>query len=255
MSHNIHPQFLRRDFLVGSAAGLVAARSAALVTNGWSLDPGGTTTSHAEAGEDLIVAGILDRFHLTKITYLDVGAFLPIYSNNTYLFYQKGSRGVLVEPNIDLIPELKAKRPGDIVLNVGVGQTEQSTTDYYCMSLMQWNTFAKDEAERRVAESRGKVQIERVVKIPLISINRIMAEHFPPGGPDFLSIDIESLDLAVLKTIDFTRFRPKVICTETLIAMTFRMEPETTKFLASHGFEVRGMTCANTIYMDQSCAG
>jgi FkbM family methyltransferase len=255
VSHNIDPQFLRRDFLVGSAAGLVAARFATLVTNGWSRYPEGTTTSYAQAGEDVIVAGILDRFHLTKTTYLDVGAFLPIYSNNTCLFYQKGSRGVLVEPNIDLIPELKAKRPGDTVLNVGVGQTEQSATDYYCMSLMQWNTFAKDEAERRVAESKGQVQIERVVKIPLISINRIMAEHFPPGGPDFLSIDIESLDLAVLKSIDFTRFRPKVICTETLIAMTFRMDPETTKFLASHGYEVRGMTCANTIYMDQSSAG
>jgi hypothetical protein len=93
------------------------------------------------------------------------------------------------------------------------------------------------------------------VKIALVPINRIMAEQFPPGGPDYLSIDIESLDLDVLKSIDFTRFRPKVICTETLIAMTFRMDPETTKFLASHDYEVRGMTCANTIYMDRSGAG
>ena len=127
------------------------------------------------------------------------------------------------------------------MLNVGVGQTKQSEMDYYCMSLMQWNTFAKEEAERRVAESKGKVQIEKVVTIPLISINRIMADHFPPGGPDFLSIDIESLDLDVLKTIDFRRFRPKVICTETLIAMTFRMDPETTKFLESHGYQLAGL--------------
>ncbi len=255
MSQYVRPQFLRRDFLVGSVAGLVTARSAALAANGWTHYPEGTTTSYAQSGEDVIVAGILEWFHLKKATYLDVGAFLPIYSNNTYLFYQSGSRGVLVEPNVDLISELTAKRPGDTVLNVGVGAAEQSATDYYCMSLMQWNTFAKDEAERRVAESKGKVQIERVVKIPLISINRIMAEHFPPGGPDFLSIDIESLDLAVLKTIDFARFRPKVICTETIVAMEFRMDPATTNFLASRGYEVRGMTCANTIYMDQSSAG
>jgi hypothetical protein len=91
-----------------------------------------------------------------------------------------------------------------------------------------------------------------VMKMPLISINRIITEHFPPEGPDFLSIDIESLDLPVLKTLDFTRFRPKVMCVETLVTTTTRMNPETTTFLASHGYEVRGMTIANTIYRDQS---
>jgi FkbM family methyltransferase len=192
---------------------------------------------------------------LTRTTYLDVGAFRPIYANNTYLLYQKGDRGVLIEPNIDLIPELRAKRPGDTVLNVGVGTTKQSAADYYCLSLPEWNTFDKAEAERRVAAYGGKVKIERVVKMPLIAINRIMAEYFPPSGPDILSIDIESLDLAVLRTMDFTRFRPKVMCVETLDSMTFRMEPETTNFLASHGYEVRGMTFANTIYMDQSAVG
>jgi len=106
------------------------------------------------------VAWILDQFHVTRATYLDVGAFLPVFANNTYLLYQKGSRGVLVEPNIDLIPELRAKRPGDIVLNVGVGLTEQTAADYYCLSLPEWNTFDRDEAEGRVrtngAESRSR---------------------------------------------------------------------------------------------------
>ena len=79
------------------------------------------------------------------------------------------------------------------------------------MSVPEWNTFDQAEAERRVAANEGKVKIERVVKMPLIAINRIIADYFPPNGPDFLSIDIESLDLAVLKTLDFTRFRPKVM--------------------------------------------
>jgi FkbM family methyltransferase len=255
VSDNTRPQVLRRDFLVGSAVGIIATSSATLLTNEWLRYPEGMIASYAQSGEDVIVAGILDQFHLTRTTYLDVGAFRPIYANNTYIFYQKGSRGVLVEPNIDLIPELRAKRPGDTVLNVGVGLTEQSAADYYCLSLPEWNTFDKAEAERRVAANGGKVKIERVVKMPLIPINRIMAEHFPPNGPDFLSIDIESLDLAVLQTIDFTRFRPKVMCVETLIPMTFRMEPAITKFLASQGYEVRGMTCVNTIYIDQSHLG
>ena len=99
------------------------------------------------------------------------------------------------------------------------------------MSNWQWNTFNKDHAEQCVLETGGKVKIERVVKMPLVPINRIMTEHFPRGGPDFVSIDIESLDLAVLRTMDFSRFRPKVICTETLLGGSILMDPETTKFL------------------------
>jgi hypothetical protein len=38
---------------------------------------------------------------------------------------------------------------------------------------------------------------------------------------------------------------------ETLVALTFRMDPEITKFLATHDYLVRGMTFANTIYIDQ----
>jgi hypothetical protein len=78
----------------------------------------------------------------------------------------------------------------------------------------------------------------------------VLNEHFPGGGPDLLSIDIESLDLAVLKTIDFSTHRPKVICTETVVPLDIAMEPETTSFLASLGYAPRGMTFPNTIYLD-----
>ena len=93
MSHDKRPQFLRRDFLVGSVAGFVATKSASLTTNGWTRIAEGPTTSYAQAGEDVIVAWILEQFDLTRMSYLDVGAFLPIYSNNTYFFYQKATAG------------------------------------------------------------------------------------------------------------------------------------------------------------------
>jgi len=252
------PQILRRDFLVGTAAGFsatagfVEVRSEVFRNDRCDRIPDDVTLSYAQCGEDVIVAAILAELHPAKGTYLDVGAFQPIISNNTYLLYQRGYRGVLVEPNVDLIPMLRSNRPGDTVLNVGVGLSEESAADYYCMSNWQWNTFNRDHAERCVRETGGKVKIERVVQMPLIPINRIMTEHFTGEGPDFLSIDIESLDLAVLRTMDFSRFRPKVISTETLLGGSILMDPETTKFLASRGYEVRGITWANTIFIDQS---
>jgi hypothetical protein len=111
----------------------------------------------------------------------------------------KGGRGVLVEPNIDLIPQVKAKRPEDTVLNVGVGVTEQKEADYYCYPIRPGiNTFDKELAEKRIAIAGEKYG--KVVKIPLVPINRIIEENLHGKAPDFLSTDVEGLDFAILKS-------------------------------------------------------
>jgi hypothetical protein len=94
-----------------------------------------------------------------------------------------------------------------------------------------------------------------VVKMPLLNINRVIAEHLGGVAPDLLSIDIEGLDLPILKTLDFDRYRPKVICAETLYTATFRHNPETAAFLTGKGYEVRGMTMANTMFVDRQLIG
>ena len=79
-----------------------------------------------------------------------------------------------------------------------------------------------------------------------------MAEHFGGAAPDYVSIDAEGLEFAIAKTIDFARFRPKVICIETLIANTLEHNPEITKYMVEHGYEPRGMSYPNTLYLDRN---
>ena len=55
--------------------------------------------------------------------------------------------------------------------------------------------------------------------MPLLDINQVMAEHFH-RAPAFLSVDTQGLELAILKSIDYGRFRPEVICAETLVTGT-----------------------------------
>jgi hypothetical protein len=50
--------------------------------------------------------------------------------------------------------------------------------------------------------------------VKLISINSIIDRGFGGIAPHFLSIDAESVDFEILRTLDFDRFRPWVICTE-----------------------------------------
>jgi FkbM family methyltransferase len=242
----------RREFFVGGLAGLIAGKAASWVQPlEWTQKelPDGTKFSFAQFGEDLVATGLLGTIGIEKPTYMDVGAYEPIRSNNTYAFYRRGGRGLLVEPNVALTDKLKRKRPGDTVLVAGIGIDDAPAADYYVLSDDELNTFDKDQAERLTRETTTKLL--KVVKMPLVNINRAMAEHFSGAAPDFLSIDIEGLDFAVLKTLDFGRFRPKVVCVETLITATLKHNPDTLALLAEKGYELRGMTHANTLFVDR----
>ena len=78
------------------------------------------------------------------------------------------------------------------------------------MSDPSWNTFSKKEADHQVKTTNGKIYIEKVLKMPLLDINRVMAERFG-GAPTYVSIDAEGMHFDLLKAIDYKRFRPLVI--------------------------------------------
>jgi hypothetical protein len=118
------------------------------------------------------------------------------------------------------------------------------------MSEPSWNTFDKAEAEHQVKATNGKVTIKEVRKMPLLDVNDVMAEHFKGRAPSFLSIDAEGWHLAILKSIDFKRFRPQVICVETMVSAELRMIPEIPAFLKIKGYIARGASLANTIFVD-----
>jgi hypothetical protein len=61
--------------------------------------------SYSAAGEDRIVLAWLEmgyRLDIRNVRYLDVGANDPSVLSNTFLLYQLGASGVLVEPDPDL---------------------------------------------------------------------------------------------------------------------------------------------------------
>jgi FkbM family methyltransferase len=205
--------------------------------------------SFSQSGEDLIVAFMAFYLGIQRVTYLDVGANDPVQLSNTYYFYKKGHRGVLVEPNRALCQRLRETRPGDTVLEVGIGVTAAKEADYYIMTFDGYNTFSKEEADHQVKTSNGRVSIQQVIKIPLLNINDVMEQHFQ-GAPAFLSIDTQGLDLAILQSIDFGRFRPQIICAETLISNTRQTRPEIPEFLATRGYAARSGSSINTIFVD-----
>jgi FkbM family methyltransferase len=238
------------SFVLGAAGGALAG-TAGTAYGTTALRPW-ARESHSQQGEDLIVQSICDALAITQPTYLDIGAADPCQDNNTYLLYKKGCRGVLVEPNPAFCRKLRSRRPGDTVLNIGVGITDQTEADYYMLSGRDGdylNSFSKAQVDEVVARSEGTRRIARVLKMPLVNINRIIEAHFA-GAPSFVSIDTEGLDLAILKTFDFERFRPAVFCVETLVIGTTRVETRLLDLMTANHYTPRGGTLANTIFVD-----
>lgn len=210
--------------------------------------------AYAQSGEDLILAHLFYKIGIQNPSYLDIGANHPSYISNTYYFYLRGSHGVCIEPNPSLYKQIKKIRPRDVVINIGIGIDNVSEADFYLFppEADGLSTFSKTEAEywgEVGMKNVGKIKYKEVIKIPLRSINEIIEKNFDEK-PDFISLDVEGLDLAILQSLDYSKFSPKVICVETLLYDENQLESKNTeiiKFLESKGYSVYADTHVNTI--------
>ncbi len=213
---------------------------------------------YAQSGEDLILANLFYKLNINKPSYLDVGANHPSYISNTYFFYLRGSRGVCVEPNFYLYKKIKQVRPSDVILNVGVGVDEQAEADFYLFpkNAHGLSTFSKKEAEhwKNVGmKNLGKIEYEKIIKVPLLDINTIIKKYCN-SIPDFISLDVEGLDLAILQSLDFNLYTPNIFCVETLKYDEYQNEykdAEIIKYMNEKGYEVYADTHVNTIFLNR----
>jgi len=258
----------RRDFLTGAVAGVVPGAAAVWVSktardrdrSAWDKEradcdrdramwkPDDSRKSYSQQGEDIVLFHALrDVLKVNPPTYLDVGAAHPVRSNNTYLLYGTGGRGVLVEPNPMFAKLLREKRPLDTIVEAGIGVTDATAADYYeIQGAPMLNTFSAEQAAS--LQKTGKV-VERVVKMPLININRVIADHLGKT-PDLVSTDIEGFDYAVLKSLDLKKSRPGVICAEGVGMFARDRLSDLATYLLSQDYVIRGGSTVNTIYID-----
>lgn len=86
--------------------------------------------------------------------------------------------------------------------------------------------------------------------MPLNDINGIIEKYLQPY-PNFISIDVEGLDLQIIKTLNFEKYKPEVFCVETLQYAKNNIETknlELINFFQSIGYFVYADTYINTIF-------
>ncbi|MDE5620317.1 MAG: FkbM family methyltransferase [Ruminococcus sp.] len=216
--------------------------------------------SFSQSGEDNIINYILSTLgiDIKNCTYLDLGANHAVHLSNTYNFYTKGARGVLLEANPELAKELSEQRPEDIVINRCLSEKSNEKLDFYIMN-GDGLSSADFEAVQGFIKENPNLKIERTLSVDSITINEITEKYFPEKAPDILNVDIEGMELTVLKMTDFEKFRPLIVICEMIEyknGLTVgQKNQEIIDFMHGNDYEEFAFTGINSIFIDKRVSG
>lgn len=176
--------------------------------------------TYSQHGEDLALVNIFTLLGIDKPSYLDLGCHHPQNISNTHLLWKRGSSGVNVDANQSHIDKFNEARPDDINLCIGIGTEIGEMTFYMYDDLSGRNTFSTEE----VKSLEGIMTIRKEIKVPVTTLDHIVEFYCEEKYPDLLSMDLEGFDYDVLYSADFNKSRPKVICVETRLKDTEKMQ-------------------------------
>lgn len=204
--------------------------------------------SFAQSGEDIIAD--LELGKKKKGVYVDVGAFHPKLFSNTYLFYKRGWSGLCIEPKPEAREWFVKTRSRDRFVGMGIGK-EKDVLEYFEFNDSAANTFLPVQAEKNVKEAKRKLIAKtNVAVMPLRDI--LASNGYEKIAIDLMSVDVEGMDLEVLESNDWKKFRPKLIICEDL---EFDFEkPKSSgvvKYLMELGYKLVAKTPYSLILKDQ----
>ena len=178
--------------------------------------------------------------------FVDVGAYRPIAVSNSYAFHCRGWKCINIDPTPGAMRMFNKLRPTDVNLELAIGSTPGQLTFHSFGEPCVFNTLSA-EAAAQVEREQGLTA--RRIPVEVRPLAAVLDEH--AGGLPFevLNIDVEGLDLDVLRSNDFARFAPRVILVEAHGATAARLdELPITQFLRDHGYAVRAWLPPTVMY-------
>ncbi len=193
--------------------------------------------SYAQDGEDVVLASFYEGRKGYRGFFVDIGAHHPVRFSNTWMLYRKGWRGINIDPTPGSMRRFRWLRSRDINLEIGVGP-EAAQMTFYCFDEPALNTF--DAAVAREKNTGKPYRVIREVQVATEPLRTILNKHLPAGQQiDFFTVDVEGLDLEVLKSNDWTKYAPRFVLAED---HNFRLDSvgdsDIYKFLKDQGYEI-----------------
>ncbi|BAV51780.1 hypothetical protein MesoLj113a_57050 [Mesorhizobium sp. 113-1-2] len=159
--------------------------------------------SYAQNCEDVL----LERVFKDAATgfYIDIGAYHPTIGSVTKTFYDRGWSGINVEPGT-VFDELARERPRDI--NVRAVVTDQEgDVDFF--------ENQSDPGMSKVADGPIMADGEgEMLRVRAVTLDSLVAQHAIGQEINFLKIDAEGSEAAIIRATDWSLIRPLVLVIE-----------------------------------------
>jgi FkbM family methyltransferase len=206
--------------------------------------------SFSQDGEDIVLDSFFEGRKKYKGVYVDVGAHHPTRFSNTKYFYEKGWRGINIDATPGSMRAFRWLRWRDVNLEIGIGSAP-TTLKFYCFNEPALNTFNENLAIER---NTGRYFVKRILEVQVEPLSNILEKYLPKGRKiDFLTIDVEGLDLVVLRSNDWTRYKPSYILIEdTDFTMNDAEKSPIFKFLSNLDYKIVAILKRTVIYEHSS---
>lgn len=171
--------------------------------------------SYAQLGQDLLVVYFFRQYPARQRFFLDIGAFDGIGHSNTRILYEQGWRGVCIEPVLKNYRKLE-----ELYKNTGVIAVRAAATDYHGEMTLNvatipwaedWGSDVSSPSDDAI--SRWPDYVWEKETVPATTVNRILEQN-RVERIDFVSLDVEGQEQAVLSEFDLHKYQPQLLVVE-----------------------------------------
>jgi len=165
--------------------------------------------SYAQNGEDVVLWRVLG--HVEDGVYVDVGGWDPDEDSVTRLFYERGWRGIDIEPVPDFAAKFRRRRPHNEVVEAVI--TDQGTDE---VVLHRFGTSGLSTVKDELAERHVEAGLAgEDIAVPARRLDDVLGGSSLVGDTiHFLKIDVEGAEAQVVRSVDLQRWRPWVLVIE-----------------------------------------
>lgn len=200
----------------------------------------------SQEGEDGILARLFE--HQATGFYVDVGAHHARRFSNTAMLYFAGWRGINIEPDPVLANELKRARPGDTTVHSAVGDAEGEAT-YYRFNEPALNTLDRERVARLLRLRSYKLVGE--IAVTVRRLDHLLDAHLRPDQIiDVMNVDVEGYDMAALRSLDWARYKPRVVLAESaMLTIAQALSGDMNRFLTSKNYTLIAKTINSLVFI------
>lgn len=205
------------------------------------ISPSKPKKSYSHYAEDLIIQSFFSR-KLNNGRYVDVGCHHPRRGSNTYGLYRKGWSGILIDLEKTKVLANQLSRRRDKVMLAAVSDTEE-WMEIFSDKAYSTNTSIRKNQISNNEQSIGHIKTQ--------TLTNILNEQNFQKKFELLSIDVEGVDLQVLKGLDLKFYQPQIICIENwnskdgVLAI---LNSEIHQYLNDQSYELMAFSGLSTIY-------